>query len=72
MVDLAIYNALGRRVAQQSYAGQSFLSGGSTSYGWPWTAPLQTGLYTLKAGVFGPNWTPEYFWNNQVLTLRVY
>jgi len=39
----------------------------------PWSIPpgLAPGTYTLKVGVFGPNWAPLYAWDNGSATFIV-
>ena len=71
VVDLEIVNAAGRQVGQRIFTGQSLGAGQSASYSWQWTAPAQGGTYTVKVGVFGPAWSPLYFWAWQAAHIAV-
>jgi len=63
IVDLEIYNPAGTRVVQQFWTAQSFTTNQSRNYTYVWTAPATTGTYSLRVGVFGAGWTPNYHWN---------
>ena len=71
IVDVEVYNAAGTKVSQQYWTGQNFTTGQSRSYGYNWTAPGTTGTYTVKVGVFGAGWSPNYHWNNGACTITV-
>jgi hypothetical protein len=71
IVDLEIYNSAGTQVKQKYWTSQSFSAGQKRSYSFSWTAPSTTGTYTVKIGVFGPNWSPMYYWNNGAVTIKV-
>ena len=71
VVDLEMYNAANQRVGQQSFSGQSLSTGHAMHYSWAWTAPAQAGVYQLRLGVFGQNWAPTLYWNNQIASTTV-
>ena len=69
-VDLEIYNAQNKRVAQQVWAGQTLAKGKSSVYRWAWK-PAAAGTYTAKLGVFSGNWKTLHYWVDKALTLKV-
>ncbi len=71
IVDLEIYNPSGTRVAQQYWTAQSFTTNQLRTYNYVWTAPATTGAYSLRVGVFGANWSPNYHWNSSAGTITV-
>jgi hypothetical protein len=71
VVDIEVCDAAGTRVAQQYWTGQSFTTGQQQTYNYVWTAPATAGLYTVRVGVFGANWTPNYYWNANAATINV-
>ena len=71
IVDVEIFNGAGAQVAQQFYASQNFLAGGSQTYSPAWTASTTPGAYTVKLGVFTGDWTKELAWNDNAATINV-
>ena len=71
VVDLEVYDSGGNKVGQQFWQTESFTAGQAKTYPWNWTAPATTGAYTIKIGVFGPNWTPDYLWVDNAGTIQV-
>jgi hypothetical protein len=71
IVDLEIFNAGGTRVLQQYWSGQTLTSGTTANFSYAWTAPSTAGTYTVKVGVYGAAWTPQYAWNAAADTIRV-
>jgi hypothetical protein len=71
IVDLEVYDGAGTRVGQQSWTGEPLTAGQSKSYSFDWTAPSAVGTYQLKVGVFGPDWSPNYYWNDAAGTVTV-
>ncbi len=71
IIDLEIYNASGTKVAQQYWTAQSFASNGARTYTYAWTAPSATGAYSVRVGVFGASWAPNYHWNASAATVTV-
>jgi hypothetical protein len=71
IVDLEVYSPAGSKVSQRYWTGQNFAAGQSRAYSWTWTAPATTGKYTVKIGVFGPNWSPNYHWNDAAAAITV-
>jgi hypothetical protein len=70
IVDVEVYNAAGARVSQQYFSGQNISAGHSASYDSSWT-PLAAGTYTVRIGVFGPNWAPDYSWDANAALIQV-
>lgn len=71
-VDFEVYNAGGTKVWQNVLSNQS-LTGQSQTFRASWTTPTSqaTGTYTLKVGVFKPDWSATYAWNNTAATFSV-
>lgn len=73
-VDLEIFDPSGNRVAQQTWGGQSFVTGQTRTYPYTWNVPSTavTGPYRLKIGVFDASWTsPPVDWNDNAGTITV-
>lgn len=58
----------GVKVAQ-SFTSQYIASGNTTTV-WNTTAP-QNGVYTMKVGIFSPDWSHVYHWNDNALSLTI-
>jgi hypothetical protein len=73
IVDLEIYDARGRKIAQQIFSGQSFAAGQTRGYTWTWPvgASQAPGTLTVKIGVFSAGWTTLYLWENAARVFRV-
>ena len=71
VVDIEIYDAAGQKVGQQFFTGQKLATGNPGAYRYAWVAPSSSGTYTMKVGIFGPNWTPLYSWDNSAATVGV-
>ena len=69
LIDFEIYNQLGQKI-WQTWQDSTPLTGQPQMYHATWTpeSSLPGGTYTLKAGVFGPGWSPLYGWDNAVAT----
>jgi hypothetical protein len=72
LIDFEVYNASGTRT-WVSWKDNQQLTGQQQTFSATWAIPtnLATGTYTLKIGVFSPNWTKLYSWNNAALKLSV-
>ncbi|MFN8557678.1 MAG: hypothetical protein U0531_10130, partial [Dehalococcoidia bacterium] len=73
LVDIEVYDAGGRKVYQKWYPNESPVAGVAKTYSTSWSVPQWTaaGTYTVKVGVFGPNWTPLYTWNDNAARLTI-
>lgn len=71
VIDVEVYNAGGTQVAQRFWSPETLAVNQQKTYSFTWTAPATTGTYTVKVGVFGPNWAPNYHWNNSAGTVAV-
>lgn len=69
IVDVEVYNSQGQKVKQTAYDGRS-LSPTPESFSFDWT-PTQTGIYTIKVGVFTANWQSNLYWNNAANSFNV-
>ncbi|HUZ92786.1 MAG TPA: glycoside hydrolase family 6 protein, partial [Candidatus Paceibacterota bacterium] len=58
----------GNRSFQQFFDNQNLSQGATENYSVNWT-PSAAGTYTLKAGVFGQNWSSLIYWSDTVATL---
>lgn len=72
LIDFEVYNASGTR-AWVNWKDNQQLTGKQQTSSFTWAIPvnLTTGAYTLKIGVFSPNWGKLYSWNNAALKLSV-
>jgi hypothetical protein len=66
-IDLEVYDASGKQVAQKVVAAQDFTAGQTKQYSLIWT-PAIAGTYTFKVGVFDSNWKLST-WNDAVATI---
>lgn len=69
-VDLEVYNAQKKRVAQQVWSGQMLPKGKSSVYHWVWK-PAVAGVYTIKLGIFSGNWKTMHYWMDKAQTVKV-
>jgi len=70
IVDMEIIDAAGNKVEQQVTEGQKLETGSSKLYTYRWS-PTAAGTYTLRLGVFGPGWTPKYYFNDSASLISV-
>ncbi len=70
LVDIEIYNQQGQKVFQQYYENQGFTANESKNYNVTYT-PTTTGTYTVKVGVFGSGWNPNYIWDDKAVEFRI-
>ena len=73
LVDFQVYDSAGLMVTQtwQSPVSLSFQAPPTVSASWSVPPSLAAGPYTLKVGVFDPNWTSLYAWDNGSATFTV-
>ena len=71
LLDIEVYNSSGQKVGQQYWTGKNLAFGQSATETYNWVAPSTIGPYTVEAGVFGPNWSPNYYWNSNAGTINV-
>lgn len=71
ILDIEVYNAAGQKVGQDYWSGQNVGVGQSTTETYDWVAPSTSGTYTVEVGVFGANWSPNYYWNSSSGTISV-
>ena len=73
LVDFQIYNAAGMMIAQTWQSPVTLPAKSQQTVSAPWNIPpgLAPGTYTLKIGIFGPNWAPLYAWDNGSATFIV-
>lgn len=73
VIDIEIYGPSGARVFQRAFDNQTFTAGQRRDYPLSWTVPntAATGAYTVKVGVFGPEWTPLVLWNDSATQFTV-
>lgn len=70
IVDIEVYDAAQQRVMQKFISGQSFSSGVSQSYTASWT-PSAAGTFRVTVGVFNGDWSNNYYWNNESISVTV-
>jgi hypothetical protein len=63
LVDFEVYNDINQKV-WQSWQDNQMLTGAAQSFAAQWAVPASQagGTYYLKAGVFAPNWSAFYGW----------
>jgi acyl dehydratase len=72
LVDLELYDAGGRKVAQSVRTGQSFAAGQARTFSWTiGPVTLAAGMYRVKVGLFSADWGTLYTWANQAGTVSV-
>src|SRR5579884_3643952 len=71
IVDIEIVGPAGQKVAQRYFTGQSFGIGQAGTYTYFWIAPFTPGTYTVAVGVFGTNWSPNYYWAPSLASIIV-
>jgi hypothetical protein len=71
IIDIEVYDGSGNKVGQNAVTGQSFGANQTLTATYAWTAPATAGTYTVKLGVFGASWTPNYAWNGAAATITV-
>jgi hypothetical protein len=73
LADVEVYDSGNRKVGQFVVAdtGTRFVPGGSVTVAGTWTAPAAPGVYTVRAGVWGPNWAGRYMWTDNAATITV-
>ncbi|HAO64658.1 TPA: hypothetical protein DCQ44_01615 [Candidatus Taylorbacteria bacterium] len=67
-VDVEIFNSSGQQVFQKVYDSQNFPQNQNATFHTSWT-PSATGSYTVKLGVFNFNWSQNYLWVDNALSL---
>jgi hypothetical protein len=70
LVDVEIYNAEDKKIAQQVFTDQDLTQGGIKTVTMNWT-PSAAGKYTVKAGVFTTDWSKNYTWDSNVVSFIV-
>jgi hypothetical protein len=73
LVDIEIYGPAGEQVHQQVFDNQAFGPGETKVYTTVWTVPgdAPAGEYTIKVGVFTPEWGKVHDWNDRAATFTV-
>jgi len=73
IVDLEIHSPGGTKVAQKFFENQAFAPNQTRYVVWEYTPPpsTTTGIYSLKVGVFAPNWTSNLHWNGAAASLSI-
>ncbi len=69
-VDLEVYDAKNKKVAQHTWSGQALAKGKGGAYRWAWK-PASAGTYTVKFGVFSSDWKNLRYWVDKALILPV-
>jgi hypothetical protein len=69
IVDIEIYDQSGAKIFQKPFEGENISPSNPGHYSVSWT-PSVAGSYTLKLGIFKSDWTLNYYWNDNVLTMN--
>lgn len=67
IVDLEVYNAADQKVFQHIFERQRLSGGVTRQYAISFT-PTNPEQYTVKLGIFSPDWSQNYLWENSVTT----
>ncbi|MDQ2800822.1 MAG: hypothetical protein M3Y13_14420 [Armatimonadota bacterium] len=67
-VDLEVFNAQNKKIAQHTWGAQNLAKGKSSAYHWAWK-PVAAGTYTVKFGVFSRDWKTLRYWSDKALIL---
>lgn len=70
IVDIEIYDANNAKVLQRYFERQNFSGTETKEYSVSWK-PQREGSYSIRAGIFGENWSSLYLWNHNVKTFSV-
>lgn len=72
IVDLEVYNtATAAKVGQLYFSGQNLAAGTPVRYRYLWTVPSVAAHYAVMVGVFGSNWSPDYYWDSSAAQFSV-
>jgi uncharacterized membrane protein len=73
LVDVEVYDSVGRRVHQEMMDNQVFEAGETKDYSTAFTLPLDAlkGTYTVKVGLFGAGMSTMLDWNNSAAQFTV-
>lgn len=73
VIDIELIGPDGARVQQWAVPDQSLAANQRATIAvvWPLPADASPGIYTIKVGVFGPNWNGLLHWNDGTAILRV-
>ena len=73
LVDIEVYNSSGQKVHQVWWDNQALTANQTRTFSASWQLPsnLPPGQYTLKVGVFKPNWASMYAWNDSATRFTV-
>lgn len=69
-VDLEVYDARNKKVAQHTWSGQVLAKNKPQAYHWAWK-PAAVGTYTIKVGVFSSDWKTLCYWADKALIVPV-
>lgn len=66
LVDVEIFDSMGRRVHQRWFDNQAFAAGQERTYSLTWQVPAtaRLGRYAVKIGIFSPGWASTLAWND--------
>jgi hypothetical protein len=70
VADIEVYNSAGSKVGQGAFTGETIAQGSTLTLNYGWTAAA-AGTYSVRLGVFGAGWSPDYAWNNGAATIQV-
>ncbi len=70
LIDFEVYDSAGRKVFQKVLDREDIKAGETRTYPLGWKADT-AGTYTLKIGVFSPDWSKLYVWNDAAAVAKV-
>src|SRR4051812_26744530 len=65
-VDVEIYDNNGARVFERAYDDEAYTAGQTIQHKFTWQVPAKAvlGAYSIQVGVFSPDWSTQYVWND--------
>ena len=70
ILEMEIWDEAGKSVYKQNKANVDYAPGETKTYNFSWT-PEKAGKYTVNVGTYGPRWTPDYTWKENLAAIRV-
>jgi hypothetical protein len=73
LVAVQVFHTNGKEGPKQQWDNQEFRPGETKAFTLIWNVPadVETGEYVVKVGVFTPNWSKVYDWNDSAATFTV-
>lgn len=70
VLEMEIWDSDNKPVNKQTRSAQDFAAGETRDYDFTWT-PAKPGRYWINLGLYGPKFTPNYFWGEHMGAITV-